>query len=144
MKTNTKYTARVNGTDTDFSRTTKATVVAHVEALRKGGEKGLLEVVTQTGHVAFVLAAVKTRNITRHTKPYTKTIDLPKGLKLPKTYVAAYERPKNDALVARSLKANADERYAVVRRSTGEVLAFVPTTRDAGQAMIGAKVAATV
>lgn len=141
--TATKYTARINGTDTEFARSTKATVVAHVEALRKGGEKGLLEVVTGTGHVAFAIAAARTHNVTKHTKPFTKTIALPKGLHLPKGYAAAYERPKNDALVARNLKASKDERYVVVRRTSGEVLGFTATTREAGQVMIGAKVAAT-
>lgn len=134
MKTNTKYTARINGTDTDFSRSTKATVVAHVEALRKGGEEGLLEVVTATGHVAFALAPVKHRVITRHTKPFTKTVEVPAALRklVLKGYEVAYTRPANDTAVLRSKKAPKTEAYVVTRLTTGAILGYAETTRGAG------------
>lgn len=134
MAQNTKYTARLNGEALDFTRSTKATVVAHVEALRKGGEKGLLEVTTATGHVAFALPAIKTRVITKHTKPFTKTVEVPKALQalVLKGYVVAYTRPQNDTAVLRSKKAPKSEAYVVTRLSTGEVLGHAETTRGAG------------
>lgn len=140
----TKYTIFINDTATDFARSTKATVVTEADRLRKTGEKGLIEVRTQTGHVAYALKAVKARVITKHTKPYTKTITLPTDLAklVPSGYVPAYERPRNDAVVLRNEGADEDERYAVMRRSTGEVLELVGTTRDAGQVMKGMKVPA--
>jgi hypothetical protein len=130
--TKTQYTAFLNGEATDFTRSTKATVVAHVEGLRKGGEKGALEVRTQTGHVAFALAAQKTRNVTVHTKPFTKTVEVPKAIQrlVPKGYVVAYVRTQNDTAVLRSKKDRSD--LIVTRLSTGEVLGRATTTREAG------------
>lgn len=130
--TSTTYTAFLNGEATDFHRTTKATVVAHVEGLRKGGEKGALEVRTQTGHVAFAIPAIKTRNVTVHTKPFTKTVEVPKALRrlVPKGYVVAYVRTQNDTAVLRSTKVRND--LLVTRLSTGEVLGTATTTREAG------------
>lgn len=143
----TKYTIFRNETATDFARSTKATVVAEAERLRaKDKVRDLIEVRTDAGNVVFALKEVKTRVITKHTKPYTKTIELPAELKslVPAGYVPAYERPRNDAVVLRNEDADAEERYAVMRRSTGEVLELVGTTREAGQVMKGMKVPATV
>jgi len=140
----TKYTLFIDGTETEYARSTKATVVAEAEARRKGGERALIEVRTQTGHVAFALQAVKARVITKHTKAFTKTIELPEALAalVPSGYVAAYERPRNDALVLRNEDADDESRYAVARRSTGEIVAYTATTREAGAVMKGMKVSA--
>lgn len=133
-KTNTKYTAFIADEATDFTRSTKATVIAHVEGLRKNGEKGALEVRTQTGHVAFALKAIKTRVVTVHTKPFTKTVEVPASLRklVLKGYEVAYTRPQNDTAVLRSKKAPKSEAYVVTRLSTGEVLDYAETTRGAG------------
>lgn len=141
MASNTKYVLKVGGEAVDFVRSSKATVVAEADRLRKSGERALIEVVTGTGHVAYALKESKARVVTFHTKPYTKTIDLPKDIKslVPKGYEAAYERPRNGAVVARNLKADEDERYVVVNRATGEVVDYAPTTREAGQIMKGMK-----
>lgn len=133
-----KYTIFLNGEPTEFARSTKATVVAEADRLRtKEKVRDLIEVRTATGHVAYALKAVKARVITVHTKPYTKTIELPSDLAklVPAGYVPAYERPRNDAVVLRNEDADAEERYAVARRSTGELVELVATTRDAGQVM---------
>lgn len=132
VKTATKYTAFLNNEATDFTRSTKATVIAHVEGLRKDGEKGALEVRTQTGHVAFALAAIKTRNVTVHTRPFTKTVEVSKTLArlVPKGYVVAYVRTQNDTAVLRN-KSNRKD-LLVTRLSTGEVLGTATTTREAG------------
>lgn len=142
-----QYTIHVNGTATDFARSTKATVVAEADRLRtKEKVRDLIEVRTAAGSVVYSLKAVKARVITKHTKPFTKTIDLPEDLAalVPDGYVPAYERPRNDAVVLRNdeLKGGEDF-YAVARRSTGEVVAYVGTTRDAGQVMKEMKVSAT-
>lgn len=144
MKTNTKYALYIDGTATDYVRSTKATVVAEAEKVRKGGERALIEVRTQTGHVAFALKAIKARVITKKTKAFTKTIDLPEALQalVPSGYVAAYERPRNDALVLRNEDAEDASRYLVTRRSTGDSVAYAPTTRAAGAIMKGMKVGA--
>jgi hypothetical protein len=142
----TKYTIFVNDTAVDGStKATKATVVAAADTLRKKGEKGAIDVRTGAGTVVHSLKAVKARIVTKHTKPYTKVLaDLPKEIAalVPAGYVAAYERPRNDALVLRNEGAEDDERYAVARRSTGEFVGFAPTTRAAGQIMKGMKVPA--
>lgn len=140
-----QYTIHLNGTPTDFTRSTKATVVAEADRLRKSKERSLIEVVTAAGNVVYSLKEVKARVITKHTKPFTKTIELPAEFAalVPAGYVAAYERPRNDAVVLRNEGADEDERYAVMRRSTGEVLELVPTTRDAGQVMKGMKALVT-
>lgn len=137
----TKYTIFINDTATDFARSTKATVVAEADRLRKAGERGAIEVRTGTGHVAYGLKEIKARNITKHTKPFTKTVELPADFAklVPAGYVAAYTRPRNDAAVLRNEGADEDERYAVMRLSTGELVDFVATTRDAGQVMKGMK-----
>lgn len=131
---------------TDYHRATKATVIAEAERLRtKDKVRDALEVRTDKGNVVFALKAIKARVITRHTKPFTKTIELPAEFAalVPAGYVAAYERPRNDAVVLRNEDAEEEERYAVMRRSTGEVVEFVQTTRDAGQVMKGMKALAT-
>jgi hypothetical protein len=140
-----KYTIFLDGAATEYARSTKATVIAEADRLRtKDKVRDLIEVRTDKGTVVHALKAVKARVITRHTKAYTKTITLPEDLAklVPAGYVAAYERPRNDAVVLRSESAESEDRYAVARRSTGEVVAYVPTTRDAGQVMKGMKVPA--
>ncbi len=141
-----KYTIFQGGESTDFARATKATVIAEADRLRtKDKVRDALEVRTDKGTVVYALKEVKARVITKHTKAFTKTITLPEDLAklVPAGYVAAYERPRNDAVVLRNEGADEDERYAVMRRSTGEILALVPTTRDAGQVMKDSKVPAT-
>lgn len=142
-----KYTIFQGGEATEFARSTKATVVAEAERLRtKDKVRDLIEVRTEAGTVVFALKEVKSRVITKHTKPYTKTITLPDELQalVPDGYTAAYERPRNDAVVGRNLDADPEERYSVTRRSTGEQLGLVATTREAGQVMKEAKVKANV
>ena len=141
-----KYTIFQGGEATEFVRSTKATVVAEAARLRtKEKVRDLIEVRTEAGTVVHSLKEVKARVITKHTKPYTKTITLPEELQalVPEGYTAAYERTRNDAVVGRNLDADPEERYSVTRRSTGELVALVPTTRDAGQVMKGMKVPAT-
>lgn len=138
------YTIFTGGEATDFHRATKATVVAEADRLRKAKVRDLIEVRTDKGGVVYELKAIKARVITKHTKPYTKTIELPSDLAalVLDGYVAAYERPRNDAVVLRNETAEEDERYAVTRRSTGELVELVATTREAGQVMKGMKVKA--
>jgi len=137
----TKYTLQVNGEATEFARSTKATVVAEADRLRKSGVREGIEVVTGAGHVAYALKAIKSRVITFHTKPYTKTITLDKEIAslVPKGYTAAYARLRNGAVVGRNLEADEDERYVVVAIATGEVAGHAATTREAGQIMKGLK-----
>lgn len=140
-----KYTLFINGEATEFARSTKATVVAEADRLRtKEKVRDGIEVRTAAGHVAYALKPIKARVITKHTKPFTKTIELPAELAalVPAGYVPAYERPRNDAVVLRNEGADEDERYAVMQRSTGTIVELVPTTRDAGQVMKGMKVPA--
>lgn len=141
-----KYTIFQGGEATDFARATKATVIAEADRLRtKDKVRDALEVRTDKGNVVYELKEVKARVITKHTKPFTKTITLPEDLAklVPAGYVPAYERPRNDAVVLRNEGAEEDERYAVMQRSTGKIVDLVPTTRDAGQVMKGMKVPAT-
>ena len=140
-----KYILTIDGEQTDFARATKSTVVDEMTKVRKGGEKRALSVVTDKGSVVAELKAVKTRLITKHTKPYTKTIELPAELAalVPEGYAAAYERPTKDAVVLRresdeveAFDENAAEfRYTVVQRSTCDLLGYAPTTRVAGAVM---------
>lgn len=136
-KQSTKYTVLVNGEATDFTRSTKATVIAEADRLRRDGERAAISVVTGAGTEVYALKEVKRKVFSFRTKPYTKTIELPGDLAklVAAGYVAAYERPNKDAVVLRNEGAEEDERYAVARRSTGEILELVPTTRDAGQVM---------
>lgn len=141
-----KYTIQVNGKATDFARSTKATVVAEADRLRtKAKVRDLIEVVTDKGTAVYALKAVKARVITKRTKAFTKTIELPAELMklVPAGYVPAYERPRNDTVVLRNEDAEQEERYAVVRRSTQEFLGFAETTREAGQIQIAEKVKVT-
>lgn len=142
---NTQYIVQVAGENTDFVRSTKATVTAEADRLRKSGVRDLIEVVTGTGHVAYELKAIKSRVITFHTKPFTKTIPLPKEIAslVPKGYTAAYARLRNGAVVGRNLEAEEDERYVVVAVATGKVVDYAPTTREAGQIMKGLRPAKT-
>lgn len=140
-----KYTITVNGEATDFARATKATVVAEADRLRtKDKVRDAIAVVTDKGTEVYALKAIKARVITKHTKPFTKTIELPSDLAalVLDGYVAAYERPRNDAVVLRNESAEESERYAVTRRSTGELVELVQTTRDAGAVMKSMKVKA--
>lgn len=133
-KTNTTYTLHIDGVATDYTRSTKATVVAAARAalLAKQGYK--VEVVTQTGHISFT--AVR-RHVTKHTKPFTKVITLPENLQhlVPAGYVAAYARLRNTAIVLRNEDAPEPERYAVIDTINGEFAGFAHTTREAGQIM---------
>jgi len=144
----TKYTIFVNGTATEYAKSTKATVVAEANRLRnKDKVRDLIEVRTDKGHVAFALKAVKSRVITKHTKPFTKTIELPAEFAklVPSGYVPAYERPRNDAVVLRAIKeVEKEARYAVMQRSTGKVVGYTATTREAGQVMVSMKPEKTV
>lgn len=133
----TKYTLFVNDEATDFARSTKATVVAEALATRKGGEKNAIDVRTQAGTVVFALKPVKSRIVTVFTKPYTKTVEVDDAIRalLPAGYDVAYTRPRNDAAVLRSQEAPRSSQYAVTRLSTGEVVGYAPTTREAGAIM---------
>ena len=141
-----KYTIFQAGQATDFARSTKATVVTEAERLRKSKVRDLLEVRTEAGNVVFALKEVKARVITKHTKPYTKTITLPAELQalVPAGYATAYERPRNDAVVLRreAEVEDDDSLYAVMQRSTGVIVDYAPTTRAAGQIMKSMRVKA--
>lgn len=144
-KANTQYILKVAGEATDFVRSTKATVTAEADRLRKSGVRDSIEVVTGLGHVAYELKAIKSRVITFHTKPFTKTIPLPEEIAslVPKGYTAAYARLRNGAVVGRNLEAEEDERYVVVAVTTGKVAGHAATTREAGQIMKGLRPAKT-
>ena len=145
MSKNTHYVLEIAGELTDFVRSTKATVVT--EATRVNREtRQAVRVLTGTGHESFALKERKVRIITFHTKAFTKTITLPDEIAalMPGAYVAAYERPRNDAVVGRDMEALADERYVVVQRSTGATIAYAATTREAGQVMKGMRGAQVV
>lgn len=133
--TTTRYTLHVNGQPTDFARSTKATVIAEAERVRNH-DRVDVAVVTQAGTEVFSLAAPKQRVVTKHTKPFTKTITVDEQLAalVLEGYEPAYRRPRNGATVLRNMEAELDERYAVVYDDESQP-EFAPTTREAGQLM---------
>lgn len=137
-KNTTKYTVRIDGVDTDFTRSKKETVVAEATRRLKAKEGYKVEVVTQAGNVVFTAAR---RKITKVTKPYTKTIELPEDLAtaVPEGYAAAYARYRNGAVVLRREAdiEDDDSRYAVLNVLTRTIAGYAETTRGAGQIMKG-------
>ena len=137
----TKYTLEVqtekNGefVATDFSRSTKATVVAEGDARRKAEKVGY-RVVTASGTVVAEASKPNQRVITFFTKPYTRTQEVGEAAALlPEGYVSAYARPRGGAVLGRNMNAPKDARYVVVDERTNETLGFAPTTRAAGAIM---------
>jgi hypothetical protein len=140
----TQYIVRVNGDLTDYVRSTKATAVTEADRVYADlNRRANVDVVTGTGHVAYALNLVKARIITKFTRPFTKVITLPAEIAalVPEGYVTAYARLTHDATVLRRTSdiPEDDSRWAVMNTSTGEIVAYVPSTRDAGQVMKGMK-----
>lgn len=73
MASNTKYTVQIDGVATDFTRSKKESAVTEATRRLKAKEGFVAEVVTQTGTVVFRAAR---RRVTKHTKPFTKTVEL--------------------------------------------------------------------
>lgn len=138
MAHTTTYTLVVDGTATDFVRSTKQTVIneANRQIKEKLGYK--FEVVTTaSGKSVYRVAR---RHVTKFTKPYTKTVDLTPELAalVPAGYVAAYARPRNGAVVLRVVDKDLveeDSRYAVLDVIVGSLAGYAPTTRIAGKIM---------
>ena len=136
-KNRTAYTVHVNGEATDFTRSTKATAVAHAEAVlaEKGNWK--VEVVTQTGTVVFTAARRRPERF--RARPFTKTVELTPDVAalVPEGYAAAYERTRNGTVVLRREAdiEDDDSRYAVLDVVAKSLVGFAETTRGAGQIM---------
>jgi hypothetical protein len=135
-KNTTTYALIVDDVVTDFVRTAKQPVI-HEANLRIAAKKGFkAQVVTSGGKIVHTVAR---RKITKHTKPFTKVIDLPEALAalVPEGYAAAYRRPRNAAIVLRRENdiPEDDSRYGVIDEIAGEFAGFAETTRDAGQLM---------
>jgi hypothetical protein len=135
-KNRTTYTVHVDGVATDFTRTTKATVVTEAERRLSAKEGFKVEVVTQTGVVVFTAAR---RKVTKMTKPFTKTVEVSPEVAalIPEGYAAAYERPRNGTVVLRrevDLEED-DSRYAVLDTVAKAISGYAETTRGAGKIM---------
>jgi hypothetical protein len=136
-KNRTQYTVLVNGETTDFTRSTKATAVAHAESVL--GEKGnwKVEVVTQTGTVVFTATRRKPERF--RAPAYTKTVRLAPEIAelVPEGYAAAYERTRNGTVVLRREAdiEDDDSRYAVLDVVAQELVGYAETTRAAGAIM---------
>jgi hypothetical protein len=135
-KNRTAYTVRVDGVDTDFVRTTKATAVTEAERRLSAKEGYKVEVVTQTGTVVFTAAR---RKVTKVTKPFTKVIEVSPEIAalVPEGYATAYERPRNGTVVLRR-EADIEEddsRYAVLDTVAKAIAGYAETTRGAGKIM---------
>ena len=135
-KNRTAYTVRVDGVDTDFVRTTKATAVTEAERRLSAKEGYKVEVVTQTGTVVFTAAR---RKVTKVTKPFTKVIEVSPEIAalVPEGYATVYERPRNGTVVLRR-EADIEEddsRYAVLDTVAKAIAGYAETTRGAGQIM---------
>jgi hypothetical protein len=145
-KNRTSYTVRIDGVDTDFSRSKKETAVSEATRALKAREGYVVEVVTGTGTVVFTAAR---RKITKFTKPGTKLVTLSDTVAalVPEGYAAAYERPRNGTVVLRR-EADIEEddsRYAVLDVIAKGIVGYAETTRGAGQIMktLGRAVART-
>lgn len=135
-KNRTAYTVHVDGVATDFTRTTKATVVTEAERRLAAKDGYKVEVVTQTGTVVFTAAR---RKVTKVTKPYTKVIEVSPEIAalVPDGYATSYERPRNGTVVLRR-EADIEEddsRYAVLDTVAKSIAGYAETTRGAGQIM---------
>jgi hypothetical protein len=132
----TTYALVIDGTTTDFVRSTKATVVKEADnrIARREGYKA--QVVTSGGKVVHT---VSRRKITKFTPPYTKVIEVPEDLKdlVPAGYAAAYARYRNGAIVLRRESDIVEDpsRYAVISIVAKSIAGYAATTRDAGQIM---------
>lgn len=135
-KNRTAYTVRVDGVDTDFTRTTKATAVTEAERRLTAREGYKVEVVTQTGAVVFTVAR---RKVTKVTKPFTKVVEVAPEVAalVPEGYATAYERPRNGTVVLRREAdiEDDDSRYAVLDTVAKAIAGYAETTRGAGQIM---------
>jgi hypothetical protein len=133
----TKYTVQFDGVDTDITRSKKETAVALATQALRDKKAYVVTVRTDAGTEVFKAAR---RKITKFTKPYTKVVVLkPEHQALvPEGYDAAYERPRNGAVVLRIADQDIvehDELYAVLDTVTGVLVDYAPTTRAAGQIM---------
>lgn len=134
----TKYTLFVSGEATDFTRSTKSTVVDEAVAVR-ADQKVEVEVKTGAGTTVFYAAAPKQRVITVFTKPFTKVVplsDAEAGL-VPQGYAPAYKRPRNGAVVLRRESDIPEDpsRYAVLDTVLAAIVGYAETTRAAGKIM---------
>lgn len=144
----TKYSLQIQNVtggefaDADFTRSTKATVIAEGDSRRKSDKVGY-RVVTDKGTVVAEASVPKQRVITVHTPAFTKVIDLPEDLQklVPEGYAAAYRRSRNGAIVLRrEVDLEDDEaRYLVISEAKGARVGGAPTTRAAGALMKGLK-----
>lgn len=132
----TTYTLVIDGTATDFVRSTKATVIKEADARIAAKDGYKAEVVTSGGKTVHT---VSRRKITKFTRPFTKVIDVPEDLAdlVPAGYAAAYARYRNGAIVLRRESDIVEDpsRYAVISIVARSIAGYAATTRDAGQIM---------
>lgn len=132
MPSTTKYDVIVDG-ETVATKSKKAVAIALADETR-ADRKSAVSVVTSNGTVVYDVPAPGIRKAYAHPKPFTRVVAGTKSAL--KGYVVAYDRPIRDAVVLRSMKADKDERYAVTKASSGELVGFSSTTRGAGQLML--------
>lgn len=136
MASNKNYTIRLDDQDLAFTFSKKERAVAKALELLRQKWGYVAEVLTPAGNVSERFAR---RRITKHTKPFTKVIDLPEDLAnvVPEGYAAAYARYRNGAVVLRREEDLEEDtsRYAVLSTLSKEIVGYSETTRGAGALM---------
>jgi hypothetical protein len=111
------------------SKAKKADAIALADAERASSRRTTI-VRTHTGTEVHRVAGVRPM---KSTPRYSRTVELPEGLELPEGARPAYLRKKHDALIVAFDDAEKDERYGIVRLSTGKSLKNrFSKTREAG------------
>jgi hypothetical protein len=112
------------------SKAKKADAIALAEADRAANRR----TVTVRTHTGTVVHEVKGVRPMKSTPRYSRTVELPEGFKLPEGARPAYNRKRHDALIVAFDDAESDERYGIVRLSSGKLLKQrFAKTREAGQ-----------
>ena len=120
-----------DGTQTQHgSKAKKGDAIALADADRASSRRTNI-VRTHTGTVVHEVKGVRPMRITPR---FSKLVEMPEGVEVPEGARPAYLRLKHDAVIVAFDDAEKDDRYGVVRVSTGKLLKQrFGKTRDAGQ-----------
>ena len=135
----TTYTIATLNADTDAydataTRSNKAAAISVANATRV--QTGCaVRVTTNAGTIVFEMDAPTAK--ATYAKPYFRTIadTRPANAVAPAGWEVCYDRARRDVAVIRNVSKR--DQYAVMRISTGDILAEATTTREAGQIMKG-------
>lgn len=126
MSTSTTYTVFVNDKALEGNKVKKATAVDLARTERKA-QNAAVRVETNNGKVVFEMPAPKKIKMSPQ---YTRVVDLPEGVKIPKGKRVAYDRARKNLAILHDEKTR---EYSVWDFKQNKILADgLETTRAAG------------